>query len=235
MAERRAVIAGLSMLLTATALSLPRHPRRLANDAPLVKLESQVPAKFGPWSEDESEAVVLPAPDVQRRLDALYSQILARSYIDSRAKRMMLLIAYGADQNDRTTLAHLPDACYPSQGFKVDARERKVIAVNGKPFGVVHLQTHNRRRVEPVTYWTVVGEDAYNDELPRRIARARYALKNVIPDGMLVRVSSIDSNATEAFLSQAKFVDDLYNALAINIRTKIFGMPTARRNFMQEG
>jgi EpsI family protein len=77
--------------------------------------------------------------------------------------------------------------------------------------------------VEPVTYWTTVGDEVLVDEVTRRWVRAKYSLKGIIPDGMLVRVSSIDSDEPRAFELQASFVNDLYKGLGGATRERLFG------------
>jgi hypothetical protein len=49
--------------------------------------------------------------------------------------------------------------------------------------------------------------------LERRWLKFRYAVQGLIPNGMLVRVSSIDSDDVSAFELQAKFIADLQNAV----------------------
>ena len=50
--------------------------------------------------------LVLPAPDVQSQINAIYNQVLTRTYVSDSGQRVMLLIAYGGDQYDGTS-AHL--------------------------------------------------------------------------------------------------------------------------------
>jgi hypothetical protein len=48
-------------------------------------------------------------------------------------------------------------------------------------------------------------------------------LKGLIPDGMLVRVSSIDSNRARGYEQQASFLEDLVAAVPPAGRDRIFG------------
>ena len=221
--DRRAAIGGIALMLAAVAGAGATPTRRLAEELPPLDLEADIPKHFGNWSLDRLVVPVLPAPDVQEKLDALYNKLLSRTYVDNQGSRIMFVIAYGADQADRMTLAHLPEACYSSQGFEVQPAVPVTVPVANRPFSLVQLRTRKGPRVEPVTYWTTVGDEVLVNEVGRRWARARYSLEGIIPDGMLVRVSSIGNNDEQAFALQATFLDNLYRALAAPTRARLFG------------
>jgi hypothetical protein len=48
-------------------------------------------------------------------------------------------------------------------------------------------------------------------------------LNGEIPDGMLIRISSIDPEESHAFAMQAKFADQMLGALAPQYRQKLNG------------
>jgi EpsI family protein len=221
--DRRAAIGGIALLLAAAAGAGATPSRRLAEELPPLDLEKDIPQRLGNWNVDRLMVPVLPAPDVQERLEALYNKLLTRTYIDDQGRRIMFVIAYGADQADRMSLAHLPEACYSSQGFEVKPAVPVTVPVDNRPFALVQLRTSKGPRVEPVTYWTTVGNEVLVDEVTRRWVRAKYSLRGIIPDGMLVRVSSIDSHVEEAFDLQASFVSALYTGLATATRARLFG------------
>ena len=50
-----------------------------------------------------------------------------------------------------------------------------------------------------------------------------YGLNGKIPDGMLVRVSSIDSETANAYKMQAQFADQMLNAMDPEHRQKLNG------------
>jgi EpsI family protein len=227
MASRRVFIGGVGLLASACFIAYPRSPLLLASELPKFDLEKDVPIAFAGWSVDRSVPVVLPAPDLEERINKTYSQTLARTYVNERLGRVMLMIAYGQDQRDRTTVAHLPEACYPAQGFVLGARRTGVIRVDDSEIRVVQLVARSGPRVEPISYWTTIGDHAFNAEIPRRIARARYALRDEVPDGMLVRVSSIDSEAERAYSVHEEFLSDFRRALTPSVSGRIFGRSEA--------
>lgn len=214
-------------MLVATATGAAASPhRRLVDELPQLDLDSGVPRQFASWQLDQLIAPVLPTADVRETLEKLYGKTLSRTYVNGHGYRIMLLIAYGADQADRTTLAHLPEACYSTQGFAISEPMPSSVALAGGEFGFVRLRTRRGLRVEPVSYWTTVGEHACNTDFERRLMRARYALRGVIPDGMLVRVSSLDADDLAAFAMQERFILDLHDALAPSTLRRIYGQPT---------
>lgn len=224
--DRRAAIAGVSLLLVAGAGAIANPRQHLADQLPPLDFEANIPSKFGNWITDRAMVPVLPAADVQKRLDKLYNLVFSRTYVDTLGRHIMLLIAYGADQADRTTLAHLPPSCYSSQGFEVSPTTLASVAVSERSVDILRIRTRRGTRVEPVTYWTTVGNRAFTEEVGRRWARARYALHGIIPDGMLVRVSSIDTHEAEGFELQSVFIAQLYASLPPPTRARVFGSPS---------
>jgi len=224
--DRRAALAGIGMLAVAALSAIATPHRHLAAELAPLDLEGNIPRRLGDWKVDLSIVPILPSADVQQRLDQLYNTVFSRTYVDSRGNRIMFLIAYGTDQADRLTLAHLPEGCYSSQGFQVWPTSVATIRSEGRALEVRRLRTRKGLRVEPVTYWTTVGDRAFIDELGRRMARARYALKGIVPDGMLVRVSSIDEHEAEAFERQSDFISALFSGLPAATRVRLFGLPS---------
>jgi hypothetical protein len=55
------------------------------------------------------------------------------------------------------------------------------------------------------------------------LQQIRYGLRGQIPDGMLVRVSSITNSQTEAYALQNRFLDQLYAAVPAEMRSRYFG------------
>jgi len=79
------------------------------------------------------------------------------------------------------------------------------------------------QRIEPITYWVTLDESAALPGITRKLHQIRYGLKGQIPDGMLVRVSSISSQYDEAYAIQQGFLDQLYQAVPAEVRTRYFG------------
>lgn len=212
-AQRRKAVAALLGMGAAAALAKVGVPTTKIADQWQTDLETMFPAQFGDWQVDTSLPVVLPAPDVQAKLDAIYNQVLARTYVNRRSgERVMLSVAYGGDQSDGMQ-AHLPEVCYPAQGFELRSQMTVVLELEGRRITARRLVTRLGSRVEPVTYWLTLGETVAATRTERKLQQMRYGLRGLVADGMLVRVSTIDREAAHAFDVQDSFLQAM--ALAI--------------------
>jgi EpsI family protein len=214
----------LALALATAALAHAWVPTlRIADTRPKTPLAELVPAKFGEWVEDRSMPVVLPAPDVQANLNKVYNQVLARTYINAQGYRIMLSMAYGGDQSDGMSV-HRPEVCYPAQGFEVQRVWSDQLSFDGRAIPVSRATTRLGGRIEPLTYWIVNGDQVIGSRgFDGRIVQLRYTLRGKIPDGMLVRVSSIDADAQRAFDLQDRFARAMVAALDPGFRIRIVG------------
>ena len=70
------------------------------------------------------------------------------------------------------------------------------------------------RRSEPVTYWMTMGNDVITSRAGRLFAQLSIGLtEGVIPDGMVVRVSSIDAQPRRAYGVHDRFLGDLLRSM----------------------
>jgi EpsI family protein len=219
----RAVLVLVAMLL-ATGLSVAAKPRtKVADQGPKIDLEQLVPKSFGDWKMDDRVVPVLPSPEQQALLNRIYNQTLARTYVNGRGERMMLSIAYGGDQSDGTQM-HRPEVCYAAQGFQVGQVVRGVLNVASRELPVVRLVARQGGRFEPITYWMTVGDRAVHSTLEHKLAQMRYGLSGKVPDGLLVRVSSITPDRSNAYGAQRAFVEALLSALPPDSQRRLVGM-----------
>lgn len=224
-ARMRAVVVVALMVLSA-ALAVRMTPSmHMSDKMGKPDLETLFPKEFGDWRVDARAAMVLPSPQTQALLDSIYNQTLVRTYINPLGYRIMLSVAYGGDQSDATR-AHLPEVCYPAQGFQITANESGQINLLNRPVAVRYLMSRNGSRNEPITYWLVVGDQVTVSRTDQKLAQFRLGLKGYIPDGMLVRVSSIDNNAANGYQQQEAFLRDLAQAVPVAGRDRVFGAPT---------
>jgi EpsI family protein len=185
-------------------------------------LETLFPKEFGDWRVDARSAMVLPSPQTQALLDSIYNQTLSRTYINPLGYRIMLSVAYGGDQSDATR-AHLPEVCYPAQGFQITANESGQIRLLDRQVAVRYLMSRYGARNEPITYWLVVGDQVTVSRTDQKLTQFRLGLKGYIPDGMLVRVSSIDNNPAQGYQQQEAFLRDLAQAVPKAGSDRVFG------------
>jgi EpsI family protein len=218
----RALLAALIMLAGAALAYFGKPGIYLADQIGKPELESLFPKQFGRWRLDARMGVVLPAPDVQAALDAIYNQVLSRTYVNAEGQRIMLSVAYGGDQSDGTS-AHRPEVCYPAQGFEITANTKAVQSTAGGTLPVRQLMSRLGGRNEPITYWVVVGTEVATSGIEQKLAQMRYGLRGVISDGMLVRVSSIDADMARGHALQSAFIKELAGAMPSTARSRVFG------------
>jgi EpsI family protein len=212
------------LMVSSAALAVALKPsQRMADELPPLSLEDAIPRSFGDWQVDDSIVPVDPSPDLQANLDAIYSQLLGRTYINSQGERIMLSIAYGADQSGDGSQVHRPEFCYTAQGFQVVANNVGNLVTQYGTLPVRRLLAVQGRRNEPITYWITVGDKATLPGLSRKMEQLSYGLTGRIPDGMLVRVSSISSKNDSAYRLQEKFIRDMLQGMDSKDRLRVAG------------
>ena len=217
-----ALLVTLLMVAGAVAGTWGRPSVHLADQIGKPDLETLVPTAFGSWRVASGQPLILPSPDVQAELDAIYNQVLARTYVNAAGQAIMLTIAYGGDQSDGTS-AHRPEVCYPVQGFAITSNQAGTLRIGQREMGVRRLMARRGSRNEPVSYWVVVGDEVVTTGIGQKLAQMRYGLRGVIADGMLVRVSSIDADTDRAHALQAGFLGELSSALDAKSLNRVFG------------
>jgi len=215
------VIAGL--MFAASIGAIFARPTTKVADTNAVSLERMVPKQFGEWREEPQKVVQVVNPQTQELLDRLYSEVLSRVYVHASGYRIMLSLAYGSDQRGALQ-AHKPEVCYPAQGFTLHKNEPAELATKFGPIPARRLLTSMRSRHEPVTYWFTVGDKAVEGKLQKRLVELRFGLTGRIPDGMLFRVSSIDTDSKRAFAQQELFVQQLLEAVGPAGRKRLSGL-----------
>jgi EpsI family protein len=213
----------LVLMLLSAALGAALRPRiYLSDERPPIDLVAMVPSTFGDWHEEVNLAAQVVNPQQRDLLSKIYSQTLSRTYANTQGYRVMLSIAYGKNQSDALQL-HKPEICYPAQGFILLTTQRGPIDLLGKPVFATKLATSLGMRYEPITYWTVVGDHVVTGGNDKKWTELRYALHNRIPDGMLVRVSSIDKDSANAYAVQNQFATAMVAAIAPDNRMRFAG------------
>jgi EpsI family protein len=205
--------ACLITLALFTGVSLPpllQPELHLADRAPPVTLEKEVPAHFADWRRSESLVPINPA----NKNAAPGNQTLSRSYINNQGDQVMLSISYGRNQIRRNLQLHRPEYCYTAQGFTVSLKEDAHLSLRSGTIPVRRLLAKRTGRLEPITYWITVGDKTLLPGFEQKLTQWRYALNGTIPDGMLFRVSSISADTDSAYIIQAQFIRDLQQAIA---------------------
>ena len=220
----KAVLALLLMLAAFAGAQAWRPTARLADTRPKVELETMFPKACGDWRVDDRMPVQLISPDTQAMLNKIYNQTLSRTYINTQGDRIMLSVAYGGDQSDATR-AHRPEVCYPAQGFQINSKQDGAVNLGNQSLRVRRLVSQLGNRIEPITYWITVGERITLSGTEQKLAQLSYSVRGVVPDGMLVRVSSIDADAGKAYRAHEAFVADMARAVPVALQAQVIGKP----------
>lgn len=211
------------MVLAAVAAEKLRPTDRLAERKARIELAQQVPEAFGDWQIDRNIRPVVPDPGLQAMLDVLYSQTLARTYVNKTGQRVMLSIAYGSDQGSEATAVHRPEFCYSAQGFRVQTLAKEQVNIAGTSVPVARVVARLGQRVEPISYWVTLDETATLPGFGRKLQQIRFGLSGQIPDGMLVRVSTISNSTEESFALQQRFLEQMHAAVPAAVKNRYFG------------
>jgi exosortase B len=194
----------LASLFVGTAIAAPIL-RPLPADTSVVDLETMLPREFAGWRIDPASMPIAPAPDVKANLDRIYNQIVSRTYVNEAGEMMMLTVAYGGDQSDALK-AHRQESCYAAQGFSIERLSQGPMEIGGREIPVTRMLAVRGERSEPVTYWLTMGNRVVLGRLERLRVQLESGLSGRMPDGMLVRVSSLSSDADAAFGAQRAFM-----------------------------
>ena len=209
------------MIAGAVLAALLKPSVLLADQTAPLDLTHMVPKRIGGWRMVSDGNGLIIDPGQRELIQAIYTQTLNRAYRDRDGYLVMLSIAYGKDQRDALQV-HRPEICYPAQGFVLMDKQQATLA-GPDAIPVTRLQTQMANRYEPVSYWTVIGERPYSGNLAKKLYEVRYGLAGVIPDGMLVRISSIDRNADKAYARQQEFAQALIASLPADVRPRFAG------------
>lgn len=211
------------VMLAAAALALVLTPRQnLADQGLTISLETMIPKQFGEWKLEEAITSVIVSPDVQALLDKIYNQTLTRNYVNEKGERIMLSIAYGNDQS-YSNQVHRPEMCYPAQGFEIRSMSKDSIDFSGAKLPVMKLVATQGPRIEPITYWVMIGDSVVRGNWEQHIARLKYGLTGKIPYGILIRVSTISANESQSYRTQEHFVRDMLGAMSAQDRKALTG------------
>ncbi len=185
---RRGVLVGGAMTLTG-AVTYAATPRRAEHRLAHEKLGNLVAKRIGPWSITTPAGVVT-ATEESEQTDG-YDQLLTRVYVADGLPTIMLLIAYGSTQGGSLQL-HRPETCYPGQGFATaDHEEVPLSLATGQAVATRRFTATRGDRVERVLYWTRIAGRFPLNSAGEYAAIIGSVLQGVVPDGVLVRFSTV--------------------------------------------
>ncbi len=213
----------LALMVAASGLAVAVRPtHKVADQVERISLEKMIPAQFGDWHEDKSIVPVEPAPELKAVLEKTYDQTLSRTFVDTSGHHIMLSIAYGGNQHEGMN-THRPEICYPAQGFELISSQPDNLKLLGRTLPLHRVVAKMGQRNEPITYWVVVGDELTEFGLKHKLTTLKYGMTGRIPDGMLIRVSSIDRDEQQAYRLQDKFINAMLSALSEKDQIRLLG------------
>lgn len=216
------LLIGILALLASIVAYMLRPTILMADTFPRQPLASEIPTAMQRWNKVSDDVMVVD-PTQEAVLNYLYAETFSATYRDANNHRVMLSIAYGRDQADGHDV-HKPDLCYPAQGFTI--LESSVISLAlGVEYSIPaqYLKTRRSTRAEPLIYWTTAGDRVYLGKFGKKRVAFEYSLKNLIPDGLVVRVSVIEEDEQLAKRLINNFVADWYASSSDQGLRRFFG------------
>lgn len=211
------------MIAGAVAAAYLEPTHKIASDRKNFVLEDIVPTTFDDWRmvDDGTKGIV--NPQQESLINKLYNQTLSRSYVNSNNERIMLVIAYGENQSDNTQL-HYPEVCYPAQGFQITSNMPSLVKTEMGNIKVKKLIATLSNRVEPIIYWTTIGNKVVRGSTETKLEKLKYGFNGSIADGLLFRVSTIDANPESAYKLETDFINKLIANLPASSLAGVTGL-----------
>lgn len=216
---RRKVLLGLGMV-AASGTAAARMPE--PNRPPIEKdrFESLIPDTVGSWRFASESGVVLPPPDALS--ERLYDNLVTRVYVGPSGP-VMFLAAYN-NRQDGIIQIHRPETCYPAGGFVLsNAREVPVSLGPQRTLPAKAFLARGYDRDETVLYWTRVGNDFPRGWSEQKISVIRANIRGIVPDGLMVRVSTVGGDMGAELNVLRRFVGDFVDAAPAALRPILFG------------
>jgi EpsI family protein len=193
---------------------------------------SAFPDTFAQWRVDPSVIPIMPSRDLTEKMGKIYEKTVVRTYVNRQGQRVMLSVAYGSNQTGRLRV-HRPESCYTAQGFAVQKLRDENVQVGGGIVPVKRLLATSGSRIEPITYWIRVGDETVTGLLGQRLAQLKRGLSGDVPDGLIVRVSTLGRDSAAGFQLQDQFVRDLLGAMPPQSQYRLAGVGGVRVSGVQ--
>jgi EpsI family protein len=214
--DRRKFLVGL-LFCSAAGVAAWRKPHKHLDYLGSEKLEDLVPKSIGRWTFVSASGLVVPPDD--KLSQALYSQVLTRVYSDGADSSVMLLLAQSGGQTGFLQV-HRPEICYTASGYQISSVAPHVIQVADTFIPAISIDASaGGGAPEHVVYWTRIGNRMPTNWREQKFAVAEQNLQGIIPDAILVRVSSVSADGAAARATIDSFVRELLAAIPANRRT----------------
>lgn len=218
----------LLLMLVTVGLAIFLKPTFIAPENTQIGYEQIIPNQFGDWIAENDKGGLVVNPQQEAQLKDLYSEVMTRTYVHKpTGRKIMLSIAYSADQRHENQV-HKPEVCYPAQGFELLSTKKDWVTTSSGNIPAMRVSTRQGQRVEPVTYWIRIGDKVVRGAIEQNLARVQFGLLGRIPDGLLFRVSEVNSDAHGSYILQDQFINALLSSLSTINREILIGATASR-------
>ena len=211
---RRKFALGLTFA-AASGVAAARQPTRHVDFLGKNKLDQLLPEQLGNWKFVSTSGLVVPPEDQLAR--AIYSQLLTRVYEHRNGTRIMLLVAQSSAQTGILQI-HRPEFCYTAGGYRLSDTEPHVVNLPSGPLPVQSISATREAITEQLVYWTRIGAHLPKSWPQQRMAVAIDNLRGLIPDAVMVRISTLSSDKAAALATIDEFVNALMGSVAPQMR-----------------
>jgi EpsI family protein len=129
----------------------------------------------------------------------------------------MLLVAQSSGQTGILQV-HRPETCYPASGYQLSPVTPRLVPTSPAPLPTNSLTATADGVPEHILYWTRVGYSLPMSWRDQRLAVALQNLRGLIPDAVLIRVSTRRNDAAGAYAALDEFVQSMLEAVPANLR-----------------
>lgn len=213
--DRRKFLLGLLFASTAV-VAVWRKPHIRVDYLGSRKLETLIPKSIGRWNFVAASGIVIPPEDQLVR--AIYSQLLTRVYWDGQNAPVMLLVAQSGSQTGFLQI-HRPETCYTAGGYQISALAPHSIQVGSTFIPANLMDASTGGPTEHVVYWTRIGNLMPRSWKEQKLAVAEQNLQGIVPDAILVRVSSVGYDRDAAMATIDRFIGAMLEAVPANMRS----------------
>jgi EpsI family protein len=214
--DRRKFLIGL-LFCSAAGFAHVRQPKVKLDYLGSQKLEDLVPKSIGPWKYVTASGLVVPPEDQFEK--SIYAQVLTRVYSDGQSS-IMLLMAQSGSQTGFLQI-HRPETCYTAGGYSISPLVPHPINIGSAMLPTNWMQATTGGPTEHVVYWTRVGNQIPASWRAQKWAVAEQNLKGIIPDAILIRVSTVNDDERAALGTIDNF-----------IRALVDSVPAAKRSVL---
>ena len=154
---------------------------------------------------------------------ALYSQLLTRVYTigDGHADHGAGRAKRHADRHPADPSARNSATPPAATSFRQARRHRSTCRVRNS--GAEHVRDERAAQTEQIVYWTRIGNHMPTSWTQQRMAVAMDNLRGIIPDAVMVRVSTYGNDKAAALAEVDEFIGAMIGSMAPKVRRVFIG------------